>query len=330
MLTTSLLLALALAADPSKPAAEPNISPCELTSIDMQAVPGTDPGVLILMHVKEGMLVKKGMEIARIDDAEARAEVDVKQFAYDAAQQTANSDIDIRHSRAAAAVAKAALQKFEESNKEFKGTVTYIDILKAQLELKKSELAIEQTQEKQVEARLTAKAKLAEVGAAKVALERRILRAPFDGIVVKVSKKPGEWVAPGDPVVQMVGIERLRVMGDVDATEWGQTDVEGRRVTVQVTLPRGRTVSVPGRVTYVSPVVTLGRLEVWAEIAPEIKDGLPLVHAGLPAAMTIHVNQPAVAHAPAYAPPPAPASNPAAAPAAAPVRKTSSKAAPKR
>jgi multidrug resistance efflux pump len=298
MLTTSLLLALALAADPSPAPSDPQIPLCEVTSIDDQAIPGADAGVLMLLAVKEGMRVAKGAEIGRIDDSEARAQLDVKQFEYEVANQTANSDIDIRHAKAAALVAKAAYDKLEQSNKIFPGTVTAIDILKNRLEWKKSELAIEQVTEKQVEAQLTAKAKSAEVGAAKVALDRHILRAPFDGVVVKVAKKPGEWISPGEPVVTLVGIDRLRVMGNLDATDWGPADIDNRKVTVEVALPRGRTVSVPGKVVYVSPVVTLGRLSVWAEIQAPLEDGLPVVRAGLPAAMTVHVHQPVAAVAP--------------------------------
>jgi multidrug resistance efflux pump len=298
MLTTSLLLALALSADPAPAAGDPQIPICEIASIDEQAVPGADAGVLMLLTVKEGMRVTKGMEVGRIDDSAARAQLAVKQFEYDVTNQTANSDIDIRHAKAAAAVAKAAYDKLEESNRIFKGTVTAIDILRARLEWKKSELAIEQVAEKQIEAQLTSKAKSAEVGAAKVALERHVLRAPFDGVVVKVAKKPGEWVAPGEAVVHLVGIDRLRVMGNLDATDWGPADIDGRKVTVEVALPRGRSARVTGKVTYVSPVVTLGRLSIWATIDAPLQDEIPVVRAGLQAAMTIHVNQPVAAKAP--------------------------------
>lgn len=299
MLTTSLLLALALAADPD--AGDPQIAVCEVTSIHDQAVPGADAGVLLTLKVKEGMRIAKGAEIGRIDDSEARSMLDIKQFEYDVANQQAISDIDIRHAKAAALVAKAALQKEQQSNRRVPGTFTEIDIMKAQLELKKAELAIEQTQEKQVEAQLTAKAKSAEVGAAKVALERHVLRAPFDGVVVKINKKPGEWVAPGEPVVHLVGIDRLRVMGNLNANEWNPAEIQGRKVTVDVPLPGGRNVPVSGIVTYVSPVVVLDRYSVWAEIETPVENGLPVVRAGIQAPMTIHVSQP-VATAPSTAP----------------------------
>lgn len=301
MLTTSLLLALAMAADSAAPKAEPFIASCQITSIDSQSVPAADAGVLTILAVKEGSQVTEGMEIGRIDDSEAQAMWDVKRLEYDVANLTAESDIDIRHAKAAAEVQQSAYVKLEESNKAFKGTVTAIDILKAQLEWKRSLLAKEQAEQKNAEAKLTARAKNAEVGAAKIALDRRKLEAPFDGRIVKIVKKAGEWVAPGEPVVHVVGIKRLRVMGNLDASEWGPRDLEGRNVSVEVTLPRGQKTKVTGKITYVSPVVTYGNLPVQAEIESPMDGHEPLIYAGLEASMTIHINQP-VAKTPAPAP----------------------------
>ena len=117
--------------------------------------------------------------------------------------------------------------------------------------------------------------------------------------MTSIDKKPGEWIAAGDPVMQIVGIKRLRVSGNVDATQWGPTDLAGRSVTVTITLPRGRKVNVPGKVTFVSPVVTLKKLPVYAEIETPMENDLPLVQAGLEGSMTIHVNSPVAATTPA-------------------------------
>jgi len=291
---TSLLLVLALAADP---VGDPQISDCVIASINDQFVPGADAGVLSGLKVQEGMLVTKDMEMGTIDDSEARAILQVKKLELEVAIQKGKSDINIRHAEAARDVASATLGYYKEANK-VPGTVSKAEMLKLELEVTKANLAIEQTKEQQIEDRLTANAKKAEVDAAQVALERRVLKAPFDGVVTSVIKKPGEWVAAGDPVMQVVGINRLRVMGNLDAAQWGPDDIAGRAVTVTVLLPRGRTIDVPGKVTYVSPVVTLGHLPVWAEIQAPMEDNLPVVRAGLKASMKVHVNQPVAQTAP--------------------------------
>ena len=130
---------------------------------------------------------------------------------------------------------------------------------------------------------MTAKAKKAEAEAAEVAVERRILRAPFDGVVVKVDKHVGEWVSPGEPVVQVVRVDRLRVQRQpATPREWGPADIEGRNVTVEVTLPRGQTVKVPGKIVFVSPGGRASaNCRLWPRSTLPWKNGRPLVHAGL-------------------------------------------------
>lgn len=288
----SLLLALAIAADPA--GADPQIYDCVIASINDQPVPGADAGVLTKLNVHEGMHVVAGQEIGAVDDNEAAAMLQVKRLEYDVAQQKAESMVNIKHAEAATKVASATLGYYQEANRKAAGTVSKAEMLKWELEVTKAELATDQAREQQIEDTLTAKAKNAEVHAAQVALDRRILKAPFDGIITSVEKKPGEWVSAGDPVVYVVGVNRLRVMGNLDAGQWGLNDVAGRSVTVTVQLPRGRTIDVPGKVTYVSPVVTLEHLPVWAEIDVPMENNLPVVRAGLKASMTIHVSRPVV------------------------------------
>jgi multidrug efflux pump subunit AcrA (membrane-fusion protein) len=302
MFPTSVLLALALAAQPEGAAGDPHIPNCVIHSIDDQFVPASEPGRLMNLNVYEGMHVTKDMEIGKIDTSEAAANLKIKQYELDVAKQAANSEVDIKHAQAAYGVAFYNLARYQEANKKVPGSVSDVDMKHHEFEKKKAEPAIQQTMEKQPEAKLTAKAKEAEVEAAGDALKRRSLLAPFDGVIVRLEKKEQEWVAAGEPVAQIVGVKRLHVKGDLNANEWSPADVANRKVTVEVTLPRGRTVKVPGKVTYVSPVVQIERFDVWAEIeSPMDENGMPVVRAGLPGTMTIHVGEP-VAETPTEAP----------------------------
>ena len=69
------------------------------------------------------------------------------------------------------------------------------------------------------EARLTnAEAQLA---AAKAAIADRELLAPFDGVISAVHVNPGEWVAPGSPVLLIGDLDHLQV----ETTDLGEIDV---------------------------------------------------------------------------------------------------------
>jgi macrolide-specific efflux system membrane fusion protein len=310
-LITAAALALAPAADrPTISTSEPTIDECQVHSIQDLPVPASDAGVLMKLHVDAGAPVEKGVELATIDNREAAAVYKVKELEYQIAKQTADSNIDIRHAEKAADVAKKTYDKFKYINENQPGAVTQIDLLRHQFEWERALLSIEKAKEDAKSHKLTAESKKAESDAALVALERRTLVAPFNGVVVKTYLQEGEWVQPGDPVVQLVRIDRLRVHGDVDASKWNRADLEGRRVTVELTLPRGREIKVPGKIMFVSPVVGVGaKLPVYAEIDTPMENGRPLVYAGMEARMIIHTNQP-VAAAPAR---PRPANVPAAA-----------------
>ena len=188
---------------------------------------------------------------------------------------------------------KAGYDKLRAANAGTKGTVTEIEVLRALYEWEKAKLQIEKAREKNIADKLKSKAKKAEVDAASVSASRRILSTPFDGVVTKIHRRVGEWVAPGEAVVQVVRVDRLRVSGELDATKWSPATIEGRSVTVEVSLPNDRTVKVPGKIVYVSPTVALGHdLPVYAEIDSPVEDGRRLVRAGQKARMTIHVNKP--------------------------------------
>ena len=91
MMAVTVTTALAAAPQRGSETSDPWIDDCEVASIENQAVPGGDAGVLRKLNVKEGSQVKRGEDIALIDDREANAQLVVKQLDYDVAQQEADA-----------------------------------------------------------------------------------------------------------------------------------------------------------------------------------------------------------------------------------------------
>lgn len=108
--------------------------------------------------------------------------------------------------------------------------------------------------------------RFAEVDAARERLERRILVAPFDGVVAEIHFEPGEVVSPGAPVVSFMDLLELRLELGVPAYQISRVR---ERARVLVSLPALPGVDVEGVVVRVAPAAAVGRhlFEVECRIA---------------------------------------------------------------
>jgi len=269
---------------------EPVLERC-LVSLEEEAkVPAREAGVLVQLAVREGAIVSKGDVIAKIDDNQPQMERRKAKAEHDQALAKAESDVDVRYAQKAQAVAQKASEKAEKSHKSVDGAVTEVERDRLRLEWEKSGLQIEQASLERRLNDLTAAAKGVEVEASENGIERRLIKAPLDGIVVQVFPHQGEWMQPGDPLARVVRTDKLRVEGFVDASKWGPDKVRNRPVTVTVMLDNGPQ-EFAGRIIFVSPLVESGDYRVFAEVENRQADGEWLLQAGQTVTMTIHSKQ---------------------------------------
>jgi len=74
-------------------------------------------------------------------------------------------------------------------------------------------------------------------------------------------------VQPGETIVKIVRLDRLRVEGLVRADQYLPQQMAGAPVTVSVELPGGKVETVDGTIEFVSPVVEASsEYRVWTEI----------------------------------------------------------------
>jgi HlyD family secretion protein len=270
--------------------ADPVINEAVIRVADDLKLPAEEPGVLVHLAVEEGSLIRAGQKLGQIDDREPQMQKKAAQAGYAAAYKRWKDDIEIQFATAAAAVAQADYEMMEETNRQAQKTITDVEMRQKKLEWDKMNLSIKKAIHEQEIAQYEARTKMTEVEAADLAIKRRVITAPFDGVVERRYRKQNEWVNIGDPILYVLRLDTLEVSGGVDPNQYDPHELQGCDVTVKVKLARGREETVRGRIKNVSFVVGEdGLYEVRAEIANRQENGNWVLRDGYFATMTVHL-----------------------------------------
>lgn len=264
------------------------ISHCLVSLAEDVPVPAREAGQLTSVAVVAGQQVAKGQLLAQIDDVRAQLELVGAEHKYEVDRQKSINDVNVRYAKKGADVSHHAYLQKVEANRKVVGTITDIELEQTKLEWEKFELQIEQSQFELVTATLEAKVRKAEVDAAKEGVERRKVRAPFDGEVVDIKKQLGEWVVAGDTVMQIQRMDRLWIEAFLRAREFAPSEIDKRPVSVRVELAHGRTEVFQGRVVWVkSQIESTGDFRIRAEVFNRSENDFWLLRPGETAEMTI-------------------------------------------
>jgi macrolide-specific efflux system membrane fusion protein len=267
----------------------------QITPHEQAEVPARDAGVLVNFAVREGQVVSVNDVLGQLDDTEAQLAVKRSQLERDIAVNLARNDIRVRFAKKSAEVAQAEVKRANESIEKFPKSVSATEVDRLRLTAERAAMEIEQAQLDQSSAQLTAQLKENELQLAKRLAARRRIVAPLAGVVVQVHRKHGEWVEPGQPIVRLLRVDRLRASGFVDAKR-AHTLKPGTPVTVSVDLPGLRETSFAGQLVFVSPEVdpVNGQVRFWAEI--QNRDAT--LRSGLQGMLTVAETKPAESRSP--------------------------------
>ena len=247
--------------------AELQIDSVQLTLLEEAELSASDAGLISHVAAQEGKTVAEGELLAQLDDREAKLVRDRAQTEVEVARTLAENDITVRYAKLSAAVATAELKRALESNAKFPKSVSETEIDRLRLLADKAALEIEQASLNLQQARLSLQGKQHDLARANLALERRMLVAPFPGMVVHWKKQHGEWVEPGTPVMRLVRLNRLRAEAFV-ASERLPTNLVGRSATLVVESSDKTAVKYKGKLVFVSPEIdpVNYQVRIWAEI----------------------------------------------------------------
>jgi macrolide-specific efflux system membrane fusion protein len=266
-------------------AAEPLIVESALLRLTQQVdVPAWAQGVISEIHVSEGDTVGQGTLLAQMDDTEARLLGGRAAIELQLNKEKVNNDVAIRSAQRALAFNRSEFERLERVRRDTPGSISASELEERRFRAEQAELDLEKAQHERREDKLSADLKAKELELSQYNIEVRKILAPINGVVVEVLRQPGEWVEPGDKVLRIVRMDRLRVEGMVHARNL-PPDLRGAPVTIAMELPGKGETTFAGKVVFVSPEISPvnGQVRVWAEV--ENKDGL--LKPGLRPRMTI-------------------------------------------
>jgi macrolide-specific efflux system membrane fusion protein len=249
-------------------AVEPLIIESALLRLTQQIdVPARAQGQLSSMRVAEGDKVQQGVQLAQIDDDEVKLLQKRATLEFDLQKEKVKNDVAIRTAQKMVDFQRAESDRLQQASKRLPGSISASELAEHQFSAAQAELKLEDARHDHQVDLQTMALKGVEVEIGKHNVEIRRITAPVTGVVVEILKHQGEWVEPGEKVLRIVSIDKLRAEGLIHVSKL-PVDLVGAPAAISVDLPgRGATIF-RGKVVFVSPEISPvnGQARVWAEI----------------------------------------------------------------
>jgi len=184
--------------------------------------------------VQEGQRVREGDPIARLDDRVVRASREL-------ASVEASHHARIDRARVQLGRNERILRRMLDAQSRGGANAEDVDDARSNVALARADLA------DATEQREAARSRLEE---ASMRLEQHTIRAPFEGVVVRLSAEEGEVLRTGDPIAELADVDRVSVELYLPASS-AISVVPGERYALSLGEPVGRALG--ARARYVEP-----------------------------------------------------------------------------
>jgi len=246
-------------------------------------------GKVVEVNVEEGMRVRQGQVLARLDDSIARASLDLAIAQLEATRQAAHES-EVRLDEALLTL-KRRTQLFAE------GVIGQADVDAAQAEADSLRARIAAQREQSVVGER-------QVALAQAQLDDTIIRAPFDGVAISKDAQPGEMVSPVSAgggftrtgISTIVDMTSLEIEVDVNESYINRV-TDGQAVTA--TLDAYPDWPIPAHVITTVPTADRQKATVLVRIGFEQLDPRILPDMGVKVAFLQAGNEPAASERPA-------------------------------
>ncbi|MFZ0033959.1 MAG: efflux RND transporter periplasmic adaptor subunit [Sedimentisphaerales bacterium] len=220
-------------------------------------------GRIAHIFVDQGDKVVNGQKFLTLDDEDLRQQVEMAKEELSVAQ--AGVEMAVSQIKSAEATEKQTKTSFDRQSKLVSsGAVSTDAFEKAQQQLEIAQAGLSQAQSAKIEAeKLVAKAE-ASLQFAQAQLAYTVVCAPFDGLIVKRNRDPGDVVVPGSMVLEMISLDELWISAWLDETLLSRLKVGQPAKIVFRSAPE---VELPGKVARISPQADSETREVLVDVA---------------------------------------------------------------
>lgn len=175
-------------------------------------------GRIVSIEVDQGDRVSKGQTLLRLDDNALNQQVDIAQAEVAAAEASVERlQADRLRARAVLDQARrehdriqSLISRNSASSVEMDRAVEALQV--AEADLGRSESAIQEARRSLIAAERT-------LDYRRALLAEAVIDAPFDGLIVRRTRDPGDVVVPGTPVLTLVSTEELWVRAWINESE---------------------------------------------------------------------------------------------------------------
>jgi len=246
--------------------------------IDEIEVPARVSGILTEVKVKEGQAIAEGDLLAKVDDLEARLLAKYAKLEIDIATEAAKNDVAVLIAKSELIHASSKHERLQNAISKRPRSVLKSELEEAAHNMGQARLEVERAQRELKQAGMTKTLKESEYKLSMRKVDIAKIVAPLRGLVMEVLKQRGEWVEPGDTVVKIVRIDRLRAEGLIRAVDVHFPLIDAK-VTVSILSDKDKGRQFTGKVVFVNPEVNPvnGLMRIWAEVENpqgELKPGL--------------------------------------------------------